>query len=109
MFDNSSFLYFFIWGDEMRKYIILVVIIVIAACFVLLMPFHNIKASAKEKISPSGYTTYVVKEGDTLWSIAEQHPGNYSSTKECLNEIRRVNGIINPTIYAGDLLAVPAE
>ena len=93
----------------MRKFFVLFVIVVMAAGFIFFSPFHSIEASAEEKISADSYISYVVKDGDTLWSIAEQHSGSFSSTKECVDEIRRVNGIVNPTIYAGDLLAVPCN
>ena len=47
---------------------------------------------------------YIVKEGDTLWSIAENLLGN----PNYYNYIKAANGLTNNTIYAGQRLIIPA-
>lgn len=49
--------------------------------------------------------TYTVKKGDSLWAIAAKQLGNGSRYKE----IKDLNGLKGDTIYAGQVLKIPAE
>ena len=49
------------------------------------------------------YTTYVVKDGDTLWRIAKKLLGNGNRWPEIAN----LNGIKGTIIYAGQKLKIP--
>ena len=49
--------------------------------------------------------TYTVKKGDTLWAIAAKQLGSGNRYKE----IKTLNGLTTDTIYAGQILALPAE
>ena len=49
------------------------------------------------------YTTYVVKDGDTLWLIAKKLLGNGNRWSEIAN----LNGIKGTIIYAGQKLKIP--
>lgn len=53
----------------------------------------------KKKAAAPGMVGYIVKDGDSIWSIAKQY---YSS----LDSIRRVNNLENDEIHAGDRLVV---
>lgn len=57
------------------------------------------------KIPASGVTTYTVKKGDSLWAIAAAKLGNGTR----YNEIKTMNGLTNDTIYAGQVLKIPAK
>ena len=55
---------------------------------------------------PTGYTTYRVEAGDTLWSIAaDRYPG--ADVREGVGEIERLNGLDSPVIVPGEELKVP--
>ena len=63
-----------------------------------------ISVGQKIKIPGSGVRTYTVKAGDSLWAIAEKQLGNGSR----YNEIKTMNGLTSNTIYAGQILKLPA-
>ena len=46
--------------------------------------------------------SYTVRSGDSLWTIARRH-------QTTVNELRQVNGLQGSTIYAGQILEVPAN
>jgi LysM repeat protein len=57
-----------------------------------------------EEIS-TGYITYTVKKGDSLWKIAATYLGNGSKYPE----IATLNNIKNNFIYAGQTLKIPSK
>ncbi|MDD6660353.1 MAG: LysM peptidoglycan-binding domain-containing protein [Lachnospiraceae bacterium] len=57
------------------------------------------------KIPASGITTYTVKAGDSLWAIADKKLNDGTR----YNEIKQLNGLKNDTIYAGQVLKIPAK
>ena len=54
------------------------------------------------------YSTVVVEEGDTLWSIAKENFPE-SDPRDIIQDIRDINGIDTHTIYAGMVLHVPVD
>lgn len=55
-----------------------------------------------EEVKPD-YITYTVKQGDTLWGIAQRFLGNGSDWKK----IATLNGMTGTTIYAGQKIKIP--
>ena len=53
-----------------------------------------------------GYITHVVREGDTIWGIAEKHCSNDMDIRKMVRAIKDVNDV-NTDIYDGDQLLVP--
>jgi hypothetical protein len=52
------------------------------------------------------YSTVVVQQGDTLWSIATTHyPGD--DVRERVQDIEAANGLQGPQIEAGETLRLP--
>lgn len=48
---------------------------------------------------------YKVKQGDTLWSIAERHLGDGNRYPE----IQRANNLRDDVIHPGDVLTIPGQ
>ncbi|MDY0256269.1 glucosaminidase domain-containing protein [Gudongella oleilytica] len=60
--------------------------------------------SGKSGTSTAAPKTYTVKKGDSLWQIAQSQLGNGSRWPE----IQKLNGLSGTTIYAGQVLKLPA-
>ncbi|GIS78600.1 MAG: hypothetical protein CM1200mP14_01660 [Gammaproteobacteria bacterium] len=52
--------------------------------------------------SRSAEISYTVRSGDSLWTIARRH-------QTTVDDLRQVNGLRGSTIYAGQVLEVPAN
>ena len=53
------------------------------------------------------YTSVIVMPGDTLSSIADAYPDNYSSVSAHIGEIMTCNHLTDDVIYPGTYLIVP--
>jgi nucleoid-associated protein YgaU len=69
-----------------------------------------------ERVGPGAADTYVVRSGDSLWSIAAAHLGEHAATAEVARawpEWHRANrALLGPNphlIHPGQLLHVPDE
>lgn len=59
-------------------------------------------------LMPAASRTYVVRPGDTLWSIAERlRPG--SDPRPIVDAIERVNGVSAGELVPGQSLRIPAQ
>ncbi|GAA4653162.1 hypothetical protein GCM10023142_03000 [Anaerocolumna aminovalerica] len=62
------------------------------------------KSPTKEKL----VTSVRIKEGDSLWSIAERYmTEEYSDIYTYINEIKRSNGLTSDVIHEGAYIIVP--
>jgi LysM repeat protein len=68
-----------------------------------------VAAPATNAADPPGAARIaVVKKGDTLWSITERHlPGD--DPFGAIEEIRRLNGLRDYTVHAGQRLRLPTR
>lgn len=64
---------------------------------------------AKKKANREKYiTTIKIKEGDTLWGIAQDYiTKEYHSVKQYISEIKRTNNLTTDTIYEDCYLIIP--
>lgn len=54
------------------------------------------------------YKTIEVKEGDTLWTIADEYmDGEFDNKEDYINEIKNINHVYDDTIHTGAYLTVP--
>lgn len=53
-------------------------------------------------------TSVQIKEGDTLWQLAEQYyTEEFSSVTNYISEIKRMNGLSSDTLYTDSYLLIP--
>ena len=81
----------------------------VVALALILVILGTSVASAKDidNSKPKYYTSITIKDGDTLWSIAEEYMyDDYDSVKEYANELIKINGLTDDTLYAGNNLVI---
>jgi LysM repeat protein len=89
---------------RVRLLVVLVAISVVTVpVFLLAQP--GASAQAPE---PPATTTVTVEEGQSLWSIARTHSGG-QRTDIVVEDIKRLNGLRDSAIRAGQSLQVPAR
>ncbi len=66
-------------------------------------------AAYAESTSNVTYETVRVQSGDSLWSLAQEHPIEGLSTQETSDMIRNVNHLEHGSLDAGAHLKVPAR
>lgn len=66
-------------------------------------------AAYAESVSNVTYETVRVQSGDSLWSLAQEHPIEGLSTQETSEMIRSVNHLEHGSLDAGAHLKVPAR
>ena len=66
-------------------------------------------AAYAESVSNVTYETVRVQSGDSLWSLAQEHPIEGLSTQETSDMIRDVNHLEHGSLDAGAHLNVPAR
>ena len=66
-------------------------------------------AAYAESASNVTYETVRVQSGDSLWSLAQEHPIEGLSTQETSDMIRNVNHLEHGSLDAGAHLKVPAR
>ncbi|MGN9914145.1 LysM peptidoglycan-binding domain-containing protein [Phytohabitans sp. LJ34] len=83
--------------------------VVVFALFLLLAATAvTLAATASRAADPSGpAVTTVVQQDDTLWSIAERHHLK-GDRQAVIEEIRRLNGLDDYTVYVGQELKLPS-
>lgn len=84
------------------------IILAAVVCFAFLTGMNRPAKTAKDDEHTS-YMTYVVQEGDTIWSIAENNLSDrFPTCRSYVKEVMRANNMKDSDIYPGDLIAVPA-
>lgn len=101
-------------GVEMMNYKIKKLCTMVFVFVIFVMGFTefvektSFQSNAAEKEFPIGYTSYVVRAGDSLWSIAQsRRPKEKESVEDFILEIKEINHLESDYIYDGQLIAVP--
>lgn len=69
----------------------------------------TLKTDAKEKNNDriKYYTSILIEEGDSLWSIAEEYrPDDNISVKKYIKDLKKMNNMHSDTIHAGNYLTI---
>lgn len=94
----------------LRVSTIVALAVALAIFFVLATSIFNARHAAyAESVSNVTYETVRVQSGDSLWSLAQEHPIEGLSTQETSDMIRDVNHLEHGSLDAGAHLKVPAR
>lgn len=66
-------------------------------------------AAYADSVANVTYESVRVQSGDSLWSLAQEHPIDGLSTQETSDMIRSVNHLDRGSLDAGAVLKVPAR
>lgn len=81
---------------------------VITMIFSYFLGFSNNFVKADSEMKPVYIDSRVVKQGETLWSIAQSYDSvYYSSTKDYVEAIKECNNLSGDEISAGVSLIIP--
>ena len=85
-------------------------IVAVALFFVLATSVFSARHAAyADSVANVTYETVRVQSGDSLWSLAQEHPIDGLSTQETSDMIRSVNHLDRGSLDAGAVLKVPAR
>lgn len=89
-------------------------IVAVAVAFTLFFVLSASVFSARhaayaDSVANVTYETVRVQSGDSLWSLAQEHPIDGLSTQETSDVIRSVNHLDRGSLVAGAVLKVPAR
>ena len=84
--------------------------VLIMAAFIILVwliMFHPAAAGSNAREESVQYVSLQIEEGDTLWSIAEQHLPASMDVTHYIDQIRAVNHMHTDIIIASRYLIIP--
>ena len=89
------------------RFVVIIAAVVIAVIICAMTAFQS-KAATKVTTQPETYYTDIkLEKGDTLTSLAKKYnTGNYFTTKEYINELKRINGLDCDSIHEGCYLTI---
>ncbi len=94
-----------------RNILLLILSTIILSSLLVFFASMSIQASDMEhqqQVSYKYFKSIYIAQGDTLWSIAEENMDeHYSSQKEYISEVKRMNSLTSDHIECGNYLIVP--
>ena len=84
-------------------------IITVITLSILLISFSTEANDRVHQPSCKYYKSIEITNGDTLWSIANDHfdSAYYKNTREYVSEIKKVNNLTSEKIVAGSYIIIP--
>jgi len=83
--------------------------VVLMLCAVSIFVSSGISARQGQALETIPATSVTVRGGDSLWSLAEEHPVMGYSTQEIVTWIKARNSIDSANIQAGQAILVPTS
>lgn len=79
-----------------------------ATLIVIFVLSFSLKTNAKENKEPDTkiYTSIIIEEGDSLWSIAEDNRPDDVSVRKYINQIKKINRLNKDEIHTGNYITI---
>lgn len=74
----------------------------------IVVGFLLLASSVNADSGPEPAVEYVVRSGDTLWSLAARHGDPEDDPRLMIHHIRRLNGMTSSSITPGRVLLIPS-
>ena len=81
-------------------------IIIAGIVIVVMLILGAVRNSGKSEFKT--YESYIIKSGDTLWSISKKYKPENVGYREYIYELRKSNGI-DSNIYPGQIIKIPVS
>lgn len=83
------------------------VLLIVFVSIMILSITLNADAKENRNNKEKYYTSILIEEGDTLWSIAEEYkPDENISVNKYINDLKRMNNIDSDVIHSGNYLTI---
>ncbi|WP_124066442.1 LysM peptidoglycan-binding domain-containing protein [Clostridium sp. E02] len=90
-----------------KQFISLVLVVVIGSYVCGYSLVKALAGEAEAQLLETYYTSILIQDGDSLWSIAEKYGRNSGMNKaEYVKELKNMNGIKEDVIHSGKYLTV---
>ncbi|MCF8002122.1 MAG: LysM peptidoglycan-binding domain-containing protein [Halanaerobiales bacterium] len=93
-------------NEKKAKYSKLLVLTVIILSMILLISVLSFKAMTEKEIY---YKDIEIKNGQTLWQIAESEFGSDSNIRKYVYQIKQINNLNDSNLSPGQIIKVPIE
>ncbi len=89
--------------SKSRVFIVLTVLLI---TLIIIISVFSYKALTKKEIY---YKDIEIKNGQTLWEIAESEFGNNVDVRKYVYKIKKINNLKNSNIHPGQIIKIPIE
>lgn len=69
--------------------------------------FRALAANFTEEKNNSAYLEVIVKSGDTLWDLTEQHYQGQEDLRKIIYQIKEINNLEQTEIIPGQIIMIP--
>lgn len=91
-----------------RKVFYFGIVLAVIIFFIIFGTSTTANAGTKNSVRYKYYTSVLVKDGSSLWEIAQTYmTEEYTSTEEYIDEVKEINHMCDNVLYEGSYLCVP--
>lgn len=91
-----------------RSFLYAIVLLCAVVLGMLWVTSDTASAGTQESVQHKYFTSIEIKEGTSLWEIAQEYQTEeYDSTEDYIREVKKINHMKSDVIYEGSYLCIP--
>ena len=91
-----------------RSFLYAIVLLCAVVLGMLWVTSDTASAGTQESVRHKYFTSIEIKEGTSLWEIAQEYQTEeYDSTEDYIREVKKINHMKSDVIYEGSYLCIP--
>jgi hypothetical protein len=83
--------------------------VILSIVIILIFTLYNLNAFSLNKEDYNNYIEILVKDGDTIWNIAEKYNSNGNDLRQLVYDISKINDVEDSVIIPGQKIIVPLD